>query len=661
MRKLRMIHLLLVLALVAPAAARADDPVAGGPTINLSDAVARTLRLQPEIQKAASDVALRRGQLTEASGLFDSVFTASSQAQLGREALTGQPWRDERDRRIKLVLSADYIYRAADEVEAGTGARAGQAVNQCPDYITETFLVIDKTTTQQNLPFPTIVCLDRFGNVVGIVNPIAIQGRDQALQIAQTLYTKALELYEQFAKIGEIPGTQLNYRFDLGLKHQTNFRNGSQLSLNFSLRGTELDFVGKPARFDCGPFFFFDPNVQGDPPRDFNSSDCGDSPQINSFTSRIGFTYLVPLGKKRGRASAQASELAAQANLKAAWLALAHTAAERSLETINAYWDAAAARDRLRYLQGSSQIQQRLVGATHDLISGGEKAESELSKAQARAAQVDAGVAAAREELVKARVALVAAMGTSASSLAEAPLPAEALDSVAAANALDPAPWIRDGMTSRYDIQAAAEEVHAAQILERAAKVDLGGRVDLTMGMYYSGLYESWDKPFYRGDALWQATQGGLAGPSWTVALKFTLPVGNNAARGRLKQATSSLTKNQIQEGDLKRQMRIAVVDVATELGQAIEAKAQLVEAAKQYEATLGSSLERFKAGDLSLTDTLLTEEKLTQAHLSVIDVARDIAKLTARLRFESGRLLEGGFEGHEFDPARARLAALAP
>jgi outer membrane protein TolC len=73
------------------------------------------------------------------------------------------------------------------------------------------------------------------------------------------------------------------------------------------------------------------------------------------------------------------------------------------------------------------------------------------------------------------------------------------------------------------------------------------------------------------------------------------------------------------------------------------------------YQKTIDADVERFRAGDVTLIDTLLTEQQQVDAKLSLISAQQDLANLIVQLRYESGTLLTFTNGQPSFDPADAR------
>ena len=99
-----------------------------------------------------------------------------------------------------------------------------------------------------------------------------------------------------------------------------------------SLQSSEDNFAGKP----LDPVF-------------------GDTLTPNVHTATLGLTLDLPLGKGRGRVSADAPERAAKAATEAARHLIDQTASEQALATVQAYLEVAAAEERLQLLGTSVQ------------------------------------------------------------------------------------------------------------------------------------------------------------------------------------------------------------------------------------------------------------------------------------------------------------------
>jgi outer membrane protein TolC len=129
--------------------------------------------------------------------------------------------------------------------------------------------------------------------------------------------------------------------------------------------------------------------------------------------------------------------------------------------------------------------------------------------------------------------------------------------------------------------------------------------------------------------------------PFTSANITFDLPFGNHAARGRATQAQASASRSRIQAVDLSRTIAENVTSangLVRTLGEAIKQHQQAVTFQQQ---TLDGALERLKIGDLTVIDTITTEEDLTQSRLQLVRDQQAYMSALARLKFETGTLIE--------------------
>ena len=137
----------------------------------------------------------------------------------------------------------------------------------------------------------------------------------------------------------------------------------------------------------------------------------------------------------------------------------------------------------------------------------------------------------------------------------------------------------------------------------------------------------------------------------------------------RLEQMLSNLVGNALKYGrapyvvrvepDAERadRIRLSVIDAAESMRRSRAELESRREAQARIEETADATVERFRAGDLTVLDTLITESDLTNARLEVLAAERAYLSLAARLRFATGTLLDLPAAG---DVRGARLAPFA-
>ena len=136
-------------------------------------------------------------------------------------------------------------------------------------------------------------------------------------------------------------------------------------------------------------------------------------------------------------------------------------------------------------------------------------------------------------------------------------------------------------------------------------------------------------------------TANAWTGPGWQASLQFEKPVGNNAAKGRLLQSEADLAQRSINASDLDRNIRANIVSLVASVRTTGEQVALLDEAVRFYGQTIDSESERYRGGQSSLLDMIVTQDVQTNALVTWTSARQQFASLVARLRYETGTLVE--------------------
>jgi len=365
------------------------------------------------------------------------------------------------------------------------------------------------------------------------------------------------------------------------------------------------------------------------------SKDDGGKGLEDLYTFHTGASLNVPLLRGRGRAATGAFEQAAILERTAAQADFDHQAAVTALDTVLAYWDLRAAQDALAVAQDSLTLQSQMSEATRTLIEAGEVPGVEGSRADAALARAQGRAADAARRVHEARVALALAMGV-APAEEEATLPRAASafpQAEATIGAAEIAALAQSAVAARKDVEAAARRVEASGVLETYARTNLRPVLDVSLNAYYTAIGET------------SATNAldRFVGPSTQVGLTFEKPFGNNVARGQLVSRRAEREIDRIRHADLQRQIRLGLLRAAGSLPDAVERLRQAQLAGTAYENTVQGELERFRASESTLIDTVVTEQQRTEARLALVDAQRSLAEVIALLRYESGTLVVNG------------------
>lgn len=616
------LSVLFALLLAAPGVGRSQDgdPAPWEPTrwsdetISLMDAVRTAIEHNPNLALESRNVLLQEGVLQEATGRFDGSLIANLSFDYTREALRASQKADEEKNRQELrddiaatQQSLDVNAQILDELQGLQNDPTGFQVSD-PDIQT----VIDVLNTQ---------IANANGaqqqDLIDLRNRTIARAIDNAQEDRGDLLMDLQSDQETLAKLGSTPEETENYFGLFSVEYSKPLRSGITLGPDFQYTLSGNRYVGKPVDIFRGGLGVED-----------------------VYRGELGFNFSMPLGRGFGKVATAADERAARFTLDASRENLSHVGSSTVLSTALAYWDLVSAQERVAVLEDLVGIQDRLVDLTGVLIQADEIPRTENARVGARRAEIQSQLESARRSEESARVALADALGLSVDALAEAPRAADAFPTIpedADAAALDLASLIAGALDQRADYRAGQLLVDSTEALLAAAQANLKPIVDLDTRIWYTAVGEN--------DAKGALTNR-LVGPSYNLALSVEWPFANNVQEGRLLQARSRNERQQIATEDLARRIRSSVVELVTTLQQTVAQARYSDAAASKYQESLDAEIELFQAGSSTLIDTLLTEQRLTEARLSRVTVRQLYAQLLAQLRFVTGTLISDTGDG---------------
>ncbi|HYM24613.1 MAG TPA: TolC family protein [Vicinamibacterales bacterium] len=471
------------------------------------------------------------------------------------------------------------------------------------------------------------------------------------LNIVDSVAAKARLALE---RLGPLPVDELTRTTGIDVSLTKLFRNGISLTGDYNMQSQDQNFRNKP----------YDPTFGG----------LGQPPQFASIGSA---TLNIPLGQGFGRTSVEGPLRSSQLLLEASRNTLAHDATEQAFRTTLAYLNVIGAQETIAALQDSVARQQRIVQLSEQGVQVGELPRVEIDRARARATRVDSALSAARGQLVTARVSLAETMGIDAASLDSAPIASEKFST--ATPALPPVDaLVASAVAQRRDVREFQFQTDSAATLTAAAQSNLKRIYNVSV---QGGFYNIYSSPlfhylpdeqstnillpatplqpaitYYSPTGYWRALTNRYT-PAVQVNFTMQLPFGNWASKGRLRQAQASLTTARVNAIDLNRSIHDNIVDESGQLQRIAATLAGLEEAVRSDEATTRAVLDLFQIREVTLIDTLTTEETETQDRLQLISQRQAYLSTLARLKFETGQLLtfstEGpSIQGYRFDPS---------
>ncbi len=594
------------------------------PRLTLREAVDLALNHDPSIHLARERVAASRGSVLLASGAFDTVFAAAPAFQHETNVV---PRAGMRNQELLRNLSREIAttFRAiADDLRRQLGLAGTIPLIQCPPGLIITIGGEQVClSSKERAEWEIIEIITRRPELEPQRRTLEEAARRRAEQIALILDITALASRGLLRTLGVRATLEDRTSLQLDLTAAKLYHTGIAVTPVLSFVGTKDNYRGKR----------LDPTYGG-------------KGNLNSFTSLAGLSVDAPLGKGQGVAAVGAAERASRLNLAASLESEAHTVAEATLRTMQAYYNLIAAQQRLELFTRSEAQQATLVAIGEALQEAGELAPADLLTVRARHASTQALLAQAYQSLAEARMTLASVMGVAVERIEEAPLAAEAYPLLPQDGEIDQ--WRKQqvdqlGQSRRADLKAARTLEKSARELAEAARLDLRRASTLSFQVWYQGLWEG-KSPKDMRNVLggWQrALFGGQVGPSARILLTVEWPFANNVALGRYQESQALYHTSAITARDLE---RVAAARVEELTGVVAKARAEVVkneEAVRFYQQLIEAEMERFRLGEATAADVVLTEENRIGAALALVTARQRLATAVAQLRFELGTLVK--------------------
>jgi outer membrane protein TolC len=619
-------------ATTAPTGGQREPPVMrfDPQGIDLVQAVTITLQNAPDIQLADASALGALGFAQTQVGLFDTNLFGDSSYNYQRQMLSPNDFLGEVLKRQDLAAARDGEVANLARLNA---LRSQLTVMQNLSQECGTANVSAQLAALRRLDPETAAEMDILDALCASANQVdtSQQLRRDLLTIRQRLVTDTIDRVAQgvdesitaerrlaliVGRLGTAPDQEFfsNSTFNASLSRL--FRNGISFSPFFNGTGSGTNFIGKPFNSDC------------------EIGDCGGKGSFPLYTVKGGVNAFVPLARGLGAAATAAPERSALIQEQAARLNAQHQASLSALGTINAYWVLRAAQDNLDVAQRSVDLQGRVLDLTRRTIAAGNLPAIELARAQASEARSQTVLRDALVVLNQSRVGLALAMGVAVGSDdATLPRARDPFPPAPDATSVDDARLAAlavEGLGQRRDVMAALRSAEAAQVLVRGAQLNLKPRVDLNGDVHYTGLDE---------DVVTRAFKRWV-GPSYRLGLNVEKPFGNNVQEGLLVEAQAGGQTSQISSADLRRQVRLDVVRTGRSLVEAIARVKLAQDSVQYYQQTIDGEIARFQIGEVTLIDTIQTEQQQTEARRALVAAQQEIAQLIAELRFETGTLV---------------------
>ncbi|MGC8917169.1 MAG: TolC family protein [Thermoanaerobaculum sp.] len=596
-------------------------PLLAQKELSLAEALRLTLVHEPNLALAREEVKAKGGLSLQAAGAFDLTLLGTLSYEFTQRPLSAAEKLDQQKKRDELrreIAQAEAKVAQYDQmIQQLLQARSDLQNGLIPAGVN----FLDPQTQAQ---WEALLALYRNAppaQQAQIRQDIIdwIESRLGELTIAKNEeQATAIGDRDELRKLGPIAEVEQTQKGTLDLQLSKRYRTGLTLAPFIQLTGESLRYQGKPKS-----------DVYGGPGRE------------DTYNATIGFSVTVPLGRGRGVESAAAAEQASLVDWEASRKTLAFTASKSVLATVFAYLDLYRAQETVAVYERSLELQQRLAELVQALVDADEIPRAELSRMEARKAEVASQVHAARASLAQAQVGLATTMGVALNGAALLP---KAVDGF-------PEPPDRDtlgsvsleGLTAaaaekRLDVAAARDLERSGKVLWRAAVIDLAAKKDLDFKVSYAGLSDAGGN---MGHNLGRALFGNWAGPSAGLTFAYEKPVANLTQRGQMEQRQALWQQRQISAADLERRVRLDVVQTFVTLKQLLPQFEAAKTSARAAREAFDNELEKLRYGRSTLVDTILTEQRAVEADLGVIQAQFAAAQTLAKLRFDTGNLVE--------------------
>lgn len=354
-------------------------------------------------------------------------------------------------------------------------------------------------------------------------------------------------------------------------------------------------------------------------------------------TATVAFTLRQPLLRGRGRARATSEERAAEGEVEASRLDLAHRVAQRLLAVVSQYWEVRAAARDLEILIATERSSRTQLEQTRKLVEADLRPASDLVQLEADLLSREANRLVSERLLVAAIQGLGREIGLEPPAIAALALPADPFPraeraALAGTRALET--LLATAFDRRADLRAARARSAVAGIRLRAADHDLAPVLDLVLEPAYTGLVEGAEPGDYFSPLL-----RNVPGVSATFGLSLTLPTWNRRAEGLLALSRADAERSALEVELLSREIGAAVPTALDAVLRNAEALDRLERAVELFDLALENEQKKLQAGTSTLIDVLTQRDRLTSARQRQVAARRALAVSLVELRFATGTL----------------------
>jgi outer membrane protein TolC len=585
--------------------------------ITLVEAVRMTLANNPEVQLAVEDANLAKADLMRVQGNFDTIFTTDYSYSNKSSEITDKEKDKERARYQvlrDLYKTSNIVLDRIDRIENGKIDASLFSLDGTP--LTDPNSSINNPVGRDPVD-RDIDALERaFDKKVEAVINLLAGGSGNAE--ADSLALDAVKIQKQiwtiiqrntFNGLKNLPPWIVTrteaHKYEMALTQR--FRGGPELRLYGLMTGNET-----------------------------NVGTRGQDPRTNR--TALGGMLSVNVLKMGPSDPAYAQEVAIRQQILAQEQIARARAGSQVLATVQAYWQLAAAQERLEYLVKTEIEAMAVHGLTRKQIDANLLPASEMARTNARLMESVAGRFAGEVELVTAQQALAVLIGVDPRLAFAAPLAAEPLPPLtgeSAVRGLDFSRLVRYTLAHHPDLLAFQHINTANDVLVESSRRDLKPDLDIFVGGEFTGYNQETGLEGYFSSMTTRNT-----GSSLMLGGKFEWPFQNRTRIGSHLEAMTQARKSRLLEVQAQRGLAADLAADVKNLLRTIQQARQISQAADEYEKALASERRRLDLNETTLVDVLFTEQSLSQARLAEVTSKLAHALALANLRFSTFTIL---------------------
>lgn len=369
-----------------------------------------------------------------------------------------------------------------------------------------------------------------------------------------------------------------------------------------------------------------------DPATEAGASSLTTPEETTSGVSRAGVRVKLRHSLLRGfgRDVARADRAKARLATTAAELRAEGQAATMLGEVAGSFWELAFAAKSLEVRRDSLELARKLQKEAKAAVREGSRPTSDLKVAEysvaVREEQVLKAELALEEQALRVRQLAGLEIGPEHLGLRPADLP-DVGD-----RELSIAGQVRRGLARNRELKALERDERSSAVDVRVARNGTRPSLELVGGAGYSGSGNNVD------EAMTRLGEDGEIDVS--LGLQLTMPLGNNAARGRLKAARFERQVRRIEIEEQRREVASQVVLAVHRIRAARKRSEVTAKSIELARANLIAERARFRAGRSSSRELFERQEELDDAQLSRVRAVADYHKSVNALEVLTGDIL---------------------